>query len=117
MVMAPGGENPRPDVDPSINAIGVRIKRDAPGMQQIRAFRARFYPYETQDVLGVRRPSDHAKSAFGARHFQPHITLLRNGSNLDRDLTKIGNLFRASISPIGLNRLVVTCRSKSLVAG
>jgi hypothetical protein len=113
MVMTPGGENPRPDVDPSTNAIGVRIKRSAPEIQEIRAIRARFYAFETPDVLGVRRPSNHARSAFGARHFQPHITLLKSGCDIDRDLRKIGDLFRASISPIRLARLVVACRTKS----
>jgi hypothetical protein len=117
MVMAPGGENPRPDVDPSTKAIGVRIKRKAPGILQIRALRAKFYPYETPDVLGKRRPSNHTRSAFGARHFQPHITLIKKGCGIDRDLTKIGEAFRAAISPIRLDRFVVRCRSKPAVVG
>ena len=117
MVMAPGGENPRPDVDPSSSAIGVRLKRKTPEMLQIRMLRSRFYQYETPDILGARRPSNHARSAFGARHFQPHITLMKNGAGIDRDLTKLGEAFRTSISPIRLNRLVVRCRSKPTVNG
>ena len=116
MVMAPGGENPRPDVDPSTNAIGVRIKRNAPEVLRIRELRAIFYAYETPDVLGGRQPSSHVRNAFGARNFQPHITLLKKGYGLEPDLTKIGERFRAAISPIQLNRFVVTCRSKPLAA-
>jgi hypothetical protein len=77
-----------------------------------RAIVSAHYPYETPDVLGLRQPSNHIRNAFGARHFQPHITLLKKGFGLDRDLTKIGEAFRASISPIRLNRFIVTCRSK-----
>src|SRR5262245_10323737 len=71
MVMAPGGENPRADIDPSRNSIGVRITRTAPALGQIRSLRARFFPYETPKLLGQRLPSSDGRSAFGARCFQP----------------------------------------------
>lgn len=79
MVMAPGGENPRPDIDVSSHEIGVRIKRTAPERSRIEELRARLYTYETPELLGDRRASDHRRNAFGARHFQPHITLLKKG--------------------------------------
>lgn len=97
MVMAPGGENPRPDVDPSASAIGLRIRRSAPIMAHILRLRARFYKYETSEVLGVRKPSDARRSAFGARHFQPHLTLLKPGCALASDLTAFGRAFEKGL--------------------
>jgi hypothetical protein len=117
MVMAPGGENPRADVDPLSSAIGVRVKRSAPATEAIRGFRGRFFSYETVEVLGSRKPSTNVRNAFGARHFQPHITLLKKDHQIDRDLTSIGEVFRSSISPIRFDRFVVTCRSKLVTVG
>jgi hypothetical protein len=111
MVMAPGGENPRPDLDPARRSVGVRVKRGCPALAAIHALRSRFYLYETPTVLGVRRPSNHNRNAFGAAHYQPHINLLRAGSGIDRDLTKLGSQFRAAIPTIRFDRLIVRCRS------
>lgn len=110
MVMAPGGENPRSDIDPSQNPIGIRIKRDSLAIKELRDLRSRFYRLETVEVLGSRKPSSHTRNAFGARYFQPHITLLRPGGT-DRDLAEIGAQFRETISPIRLDRFVVTNRA------
>lgn len=111
MAMAPGGENPRPEIDPSRSHIGVRIRRTSSATEAIRGFRARFYPLETLDVVGIRRPSSHRRNAFGARHFQPHITLVRPNNGLDRDLKLIGTAFRAAIRGIRFDRFVVRYRS------
>ncbi len=111
MAMVPGGENPRPNIDPALSNLGIRVKRSSPAIAKIHELRSRFYALETPPVLGIRRPSNHSRSAFGARHFQPHITLIRAGSGVDRDLTKIGNVFRDAISRIVFDRFVVRCRS------
>src|SRR5262245_8875475 len=42
MVMAPGGENPRPDIDVAAYEIGVRVKPGAPERLRIEELRARF---------------------------------------------------------------------------
>ena len=112
MVLTPGGENPRPDADPSVNQIGVRIRRTAPERLEIENLRARFYDYESLQVLGARRPSDRRRNAFGARHFQPHITLLKSGADIDPDLTKLGERFRVSVGAIQLDRLVIKSRGR-----
>jgi hypothetical protein len=112
MTMTPGGENPRPDVDPSTCPIGVRIRRTTPATSLVREFRAKFYPHETPKVLGLRPPSTHTRSAFGARYFQPHITLLKSGTGIDSKLSLVGELFRASIPPVRLDRFIVKCRSR-----
>ncbi|WP_271618937.1 hypothetical protein [Bradyrhizobium sp. CCBAU 51745] len=84
MAMAPGGENPRPEIDPARCHVGVRIRRTSTATGAIRALRARFYPLETLDVIGVRQPSNHQRNAFGARHFQPHVTLIRPNNGLNQ---------------------------------
>jgi hypothetical protein len=111
MVMAPGGENPRGDIDPSQNPIGIRIKRNSAGTEKLLDLRSRFYRLETVEVLGSRKPSSHTRNAFGARYFQPHITLLRPGLPIDRDLAEIGTMFRKAVSPIRLDRFVVNNRT------
>jgi hypothetical protein len=107
MVLAPGGENPRPELEPSKLRVGIRIgKRDA-CWEKILAYRRKFYPYETQIVLGERKPSDDKTSAFGARHFQPHISLLKPGNGVERDLTLLGQAFRQRFQHLTLSRFTV----------
>lgn len=110
MVMAPGGENPRPDLDPAHRSVGIRIRRANGATKDIEELRALFYRHETPDVLGSRAPSSRRRNAFGARHFQPHITVLRPGSLVDRDLTKPGAKLREVIDEVVFDRLVIRCR-------
>jgi hypothetical protein len=107
MVMAPGGENPRHYLVPAGSKVGIRIQRKNPARPTIHEFRNRILPYETKTVLGTRRPSDHKRNAFGARYFQPHMAILQAGSGVDRDLTKIGKLFRAEILMLRFDRFSV----------
>lgn len=94
MVMTPGGENPRPGIDPMHSKVGIRIHKQSAARPQIYAYRQRLLDLETPIVLGARMPSTLRRSAFGARTFQPHMTLLRPGSGISRDLSSIGVLFR-----------------------
>lgn len=110
MAMTPGGENPRSDVDPALVALGIRLKRSSSATPAVRLLRSRFYELETTEVLGIRTPSNHSRSAFGSHHFQPHVTLVRPGNGVERDLSKLGDAFRAAISPIRFDRFVVSCR-------
>ena len=115
MAMAPGGENPKPEIDPTRCHVGVRVKRSSPATQAIHAFRSRFFPLETLDVIGVRKPSSPVRNAFGARHFQPHVTLIRPHNGLNPDLKEIGSAFRAALVGIKFDRFVVKCRSNTEV--
>jgi hypothetical protein len=110
MVMAPGGENPRPELEPSQCDVGVRVVKSSEAISEIRALRSRFYEFETKKILSGRLPSNHMRNAFGARIFQPHITLLRPNSEIDRDLTKIGRAFRLEIETIIFDQFVIKCR-------
>jgi len=107
MVMAPGGENPRPELDPARKKVGVRVRRNTPAMSAILSYRERLLAHETASVLGARRPSDHRRNAFGARHFQAHLSLLRAGSGIDRDLKAMGEKFRDAIGSLTFDRFQV----------
>lgn len=112
MPMAPGGENPRDDIDPTTTNIGLRVRRGA-ARAPIEALRAEFYPFETPQVLGSRSPSTARTSAFGARMFQPHITVLRPGGVTERDLRPLGEALRSTIEAVRFDRLRVDVRSRA----
>lgn len=107
MAMAPGGENPRSDINPLARSIGLRIRRLNGAAEPLLNLRRRMLEHETQAVLGRRSPSTDRASAFGARHYQPHITALRPGAVADPDLSKLGKLVRQHIGSIQFDRLVV----------
>ena len=107
MVLAPGGENPRPDLEPRLRKVGIRVQRKNAARSQIEALRERLLRYETPRVLGGRSPSTRARNAFGARSFQPHLAMIRPGSGIDRDLTKLGALFRGAFESLLFDRLCI----------
>lgn len=107
MVLAPGGENPRPELEPRRCKVGIRVQKTNAARAQILDYRERLLSYETLNVLGGRPPSNLTRNAFGARGFQPHIALIRPGSRIDRDLTKVGAVFRAKIDQLTLDRFTI----------
>jgi hypothetical protein len=107
MVMAPGGENPRAELDPGKRKAGIRVHRQSAALPTILEFRERLLQRETEWVLGNRSPSTHKTNAFGARHFQPHMAVLRAGTGIDRDLKLIGVPFRESLGDLMFDRFVI----------
>lgn len=107
MVMAPGGENPRPELDPGGRKVGIRVHKQSPAIPSILALRERLLRHETSRVLGRRSASTHRSNAFGARNYQPHMTVLQAGTGIDRDLTKIGILFRQRLGDLRFDRFEV----------
>lgn len=107
MVLAPGGENPRPELDPATHMIGFRIQRANPARSVIMEYRARLLVHESVRVRGRRLPSDHRWNAFGARHFQPHFALLRPGSGVGRDLRLVGVPFRERFKELAFDQFVI----------
>jgi len=107
MVMAPGGENPSPDIDPKNHKVGIRIQRKSTVMSTIIELRNGLLKYETESVLGGRSPSNLKRNAFGSRYYQPHIAILRTGSEIDTDLTIIGNLFRYRIEDLTFDKFII----------
>lgn len=110
MVLAPGGENPRPDLEPAMKSVGVRLTKRNTAIDQIQALRHEMISLETPQVVGQRKPSTAWKSCFGSRHYQPHIKLLRPGSEIDRDLTSIGGYFRMCFKTIEFGKYKIVTR-------
>ena len=57
MVMAPGGENPRPNISASKNKVGIRIKRSCEFRSIIDKYREAIIKHEDQKALGARKKS------------------------------------------------------------
>lgn len=110
MVMAPGGENPRQELDPGRRKVGLRVRRQSQCFAEIMSFRERLLSFETQDVLGSRAPSSHKSNAFGARHFQAHMSVLLAGSEVPRDLSPLGTSFRETFDELIFDQFRVTVR-------
>ena len=111
MVLAPGGEDPRPEYEPSQRSVGIRLTKRNQAIEEIQRLRASIYCLETPEVIGKRKRTTRWTNCFGARHYQPHITLLRPGSEIHRDLTILGELFRSEIDRINFDRFEVKCTS------
>ena len=100
MIMSPGGEIPRPDMNPADLVVGIRIHRQSAAMLAIYVLRGRLFRYEDEHILGGRSPSTMRTSAFGARAFQPHMSILKADSGIDRDLTAVGDRFRNAMGSL-----------------
>ena len=107
MVLAPGGENPRPELEPNQRSVGIRLTKRNQAIEKIQQLRKRIYRLETPEVVGTRKRTTDWNNCCGARHYQPHITLLRPGSGIERDLTILGKLFRSKIKRINFDRFEV----------
>ena len=113
MVMWPGGENPRPELDPCEFTIGVRLHKRSEALPVVLDYRQRLLEHETRRLLGSRAPSTTRTSAFGARQYQPHMSILRPGSSVNRDLTRIGVPFRQTLGKLKFDLFVVDVVAKS----
>ena len=106
MPMTPGGESPRPEVDPNEHRIGLRLTKRNRAIGQIQGFRAGYYEREKTTITSeICKPTKAWTSAYGAPRYQPHITVLKPGSGIDSDLTKLGEAFRREIEEIEFGRL------------
>lgn len=109
MVLAPGGENPRPELEPRRRSVGIRLTRRNHAIPQIQELRESVYRFETPKIVGQRNPTSAWVNCFGARHYQPHIKLLRPGSQIERDLTPLGALFRSELAWIEFSKFEIRC--------
>lgn len=110
MVLAPGGENPRPSLEPSRCSVGIRLTKRNSAIEQVLELRRSIYQLEPAKWPGNRKSTTDWNNAFGARHYQPHIKILRPGSGINRDLTELGGFFRSSIKRIEFGRFQITVR-------
>jgi len=107
MLMKPGGEIKQAHLIPCKQKIGIRIQASADIIPEIRQLRSQFTELETPQILGNWKPSSNKHNAFGARNFQPHITLLRQNNNIPDDLSNIGIAFRETIQQINFSHYSV----------
>ena len=114
MVMAPGGERPRDDLDPHRQSVGIRLTKRNRAIDQIQALRREIYRLEMPSVLGARKPSTAWTNAFGARRYQPHITIMRPHAGAPRDLSLIGAALRTSLQEIQFGAFEVRYRGARL---
>ena len=102
MVLAPGGENPRPNIDPASHGVGIRLTRRNVAINHILKLRRDVYKLEPK--FNNRENTTAWTNAYGARHFQPHIKLVRAGSGIDSDLTILGKTFREKIKNLEFSK-------------
>lgn len=107
MVLAPGGENPHPDLIPAYRKVGVRIKKGTDLRIQIDTYREEVLRLEDKFALGGRKPSNKNRNAFGSRYFQPHLTILKSGSGIKTDLTEVGEEFRDFIHELNFTEYII----------
>ena len=104
MVLAPGGENPRPELEPAKKSVGIRLTKRNIAIEGIQTLRHQMISLETSELVGRRKRSTAWTSCFGARDYQPHIKLLKPGSEIDRDLKPIGRYFRMCFQTIDFGK-------------
>jgi DNA-directed RNA polymerase subunit RPC12/RpoP len=107
IAMPSGGENTRPELEPSRRSVGIRLTRRNRAINRIQRLRASIYQLETPAIVGKRKATSARTNCFGARHYQPHIKLLRPGSGIERDLIKLGEIFRSEMEWIEFDRFEV----------
>lgn len=105
MVMAPGGENSKPNLAPTRRSVGIRLTKRNSAIPEIIQFRRNAYKLEPE--FRARKNTSDWTNAFGARHFQPHIKLLRPGNGLDHNLTEIGKKFREHFDELKFSKIAV----------
>ena len=112
MVLAPGGENPRFELDPGSLSVGIRVTKRNPAVADIQRLRENVYQFETAAVIGSRKRTTAWTNCFGSRHYQPHIRLLKPWSKIQRDLTELGQVFRSEIEKLHMDVFCIESRNR-----
>ena len=112
MVLAPGGENPRPELDPRKLSVGVRLTRRNRAIDDIQRLRESVYRFETPEIVGKRKATTVWTNCFGSRHYQPHIQLFRPWHKTDSELSEIGANFRSEIDHIEFDLFQIEFRHR-----
>ena len=112
MVLAPGGENPRDELDPRKHSIGIRLTRRNSAIPEIQKLRQHFLRLEAKEPFGTRKHSTSWTNSFGSRNYQPHVQLLRPWHRLDEQLSLVGVHFREQIRDIEFDSLVIEERHR-----
>ena len=110
MVMAPGGESPRPDLDPRQQSIGIRLTKRNRAIDKIQALRQEICRLETTAALGGQKATTAWTNAFGVRRYQPHITVTGAYSGVPYNLVPLGEELRTTIKEIRFGSFEVVYR-------
>ena len=112
MVMAPGGERPRADIDPRRQSVGIRFTKRNQAIEEIQGLRQKIYCLETPAILRHRKPTTAWTNAFGARGYQPHIKVTGPRSGVPYNLSPIGEALRATLQTIRFGSFEVRYRPR-----
>ena len=101
MVMAPGGENFRKNINPARRPVGIRLTKRNIAIPKILELRRSIYKHENQTpIKNWKQKTSDWKNAFGSSHYQAHMTMIRPDSNINKNLMLIGKIFRNELKTI-----------------
>ena len=113
MVMAPGGENSRKHINPTKHPVGIRLTKRNIAIPRILELRRSIYKHENQTpIKNWKQKTSDWKNAFGSSHYQAHMTIIRPGSNVNKKLTVLGNIFRKELKNIYFRKFEIKERIK-----
>ncbi len=109
MAMAPGGENPRADIDPTRTSVGIRIRRQMAPRRRSSVCGRGFSRSRQRRCWATGR-----RARVGPARSAPEATTppdtAQAGAIRDPDLSKFGARLRTSLDNLTFDRLVVRCR-------
>lgn len=112
MVLGPGGENPRPELDHRSRSVGIRLTKRNRAIADIQRLRKSVYGFESREVVGDRKATTAWKNCFGSRHYQPHVQLLKPWNKMRQGLTELGTLFRFAVGQIHFDEFQIESRNR-----
>ena len=112
MVLAPGGENPRPELDHRSLSVGIRLTRRNRAIAEIQRLRKSVYSFESPEIVGGREATTEWTNCFGSRHYQPHVQLLKPWNKMRQGLTELGALFRSTAKQIHFDEFRIESRTR-----
>ena len=112
MPLAPGGENPRDDINPRTHPLGIRFTKRNTAIEQIQILRQQIIRLETKVVRGTRNPTTAWRNAFGSRRYEPHVSLLRPWYKIKESIAEIGTRFREEIQEIEFDVYQIEARHR-----
>ena len=98
-------KNPKKNINPASKSVGLRLTKRNIAIPSILEIRRKIYQNEP-DLKNRKNTSDW-RNAFGAKNFQPHMTLLKPGNSMPNDLSEVGTLFRDNFQELNFQKLLV----------
>ena len=81
--------------------MGIRLTKRNIAIPRILELRRSIYRHENQTpIKNWKQKTSDWKNAFGSSHYQAHMTMIRPDSNINKNLTLIGKIFRNELKTI-----------------